>query len=175
MEKATKLHLELRSRQLSLRNLEENDLPFLLKTYVETRSSEMERVPDWTPEMKRAFLEGQFEAQHIYYQNNYKGAFFWIIEWEGQKIGRLYVHPFFQNHGMRIIDISIIPEFRNQGIGGELFKDLQKWAAELSVPLSIHVESFNPAKKLYERLGFKKISETNGVYHLMEWRATISA
>nr|WP_278012004.1 hypothetical protein [Flavobacterium gyeonganense] len=35
--------------------------------------------------------------------------------------------------------------------------------------VSIHVESFNPAMNLYKRLGFKKISETNGVYHLMEW------
>jgi ribosomal protein S18 acetylase RimI-like enzyme len=31
------------------------------------------------------------------------------------------------------------------------------------------VEAFNPAKHLYERLGFEKISETNGVYHLMQW------
>jgi ribosomal protein S18 acetylase RimI-like enzyme len=35
--------------------------------------------------------------------------------------------------------------------------------------VTIHVEVFNPALRLYERLGFKKVAE-NGPYHLMEWR-----
>lgn len=35
--------------------------------------------------------------------------------------------------------------------------------------LTIHVEQFNPASHLYERLGFKIIKETHGVYLLMEW------
>ncbi len=35
--------------------------------------------------------------------------------------------------------------------------------------LSIHVEHDNPARRLYDRLGFQHV-DTNGVYHLMEWR-----
>jgi predicted GNAT family acetyltransferase len=35
--------------------------------------------------------------------------------------------------------------------------------------LTIHVEQFNPARHLYERLGFKIIKETHGVYLLMDW------
>jgi hypothetical protein len=35
-------------------------------------------------------------------------------------------------------------------------------------PLRIHVERFNPALRLYERLGFREI-EDKGVYRLMEW------
>jgi hypothetical protein len=34
----------------------------------------------------------------------------------------------------------------------------------------IHVERFNPALRLYERLGFRPI-EDKGVYLFMEWRA----
>jgi ribosomal protein S18 acetylase RimI-like enzyme len=36
-------------------------------------------------------------------------------------------------------------------------------------PLTIHVEVYNPAMRLYERLGFRPIEE-RGPYLLMEWR-----
>ncbi len=133
----------------------------------------MERVPFWTDLMKKEFLRSQFEAQHEYYQKNYTGAEFWVIEFEKKSVGRLYLHENFQGKGMRIIDISILPQYRNRGFGQAIFKDLMDRAAHLERPLTIHVEAFNPAKNLYTRLGFKKISETNGVYHLMEWRHTI--
>ena len=35
--------------------------------------------------------------------------------------------------------------------------------------VSIHVEMYNPAMRMYQRLGFQQI-DTYGVYHLMEWR-----
>lgn len=34
--------------------------------------------------------------------------------------------------------------------------------------VTIHVEYNNPAMRLYERLGFRKIGEFNSVYYLME-------
>ena len=42
-------------------------------------------------------------------------------------------------------------------------------AAAVGKALTIHVERFNPALRLYERLGFRTI-EDKGVYQLMEWR-----
>ena len=35
-------------------------------------------------------------------------------------------------------------------------------------PVTIHVESFNPALRFYQRLGFEHV-DTNGVYFLMRW------
>ena len=40
--------------------------------------------------------------------------------------------------------------------------------------VGIHVEMFNPALALYERLGFRKLQE-HGVYHFMEWSPESSA
>lgn len=156
-----------------LRTIEHKDMPSLLDMYASTRKEEMERVADWTDLMKREFIASQFEAQHTHYQKNYIGADFWVICQNKKNIGRLYLHDNFQGRGMRIIDITLLPDYRNKGIGAGLLKDLMKRSAELNRPLSIHVESFNPAKNLYTRLGFNKISETNGVYHLMEWKHTI--
>jgi N-acetylglutamate synthase-like GNAT family acetyltransferase len=163
----------LTNTALSLRPISNKDLPSLLEIYASTREKEMERVPDWTDLMKKEFLASQFGAQHEYYQKNYTGADFWVIESKNKTIGRLYLHDNFQGKGMRIIDISILPEYRNRGLGQGIFKDLMSRAAHLQRPLSIHVETFNPAKNLYTRLGFQTINETNGVYHLMEWKHTI--
>ncbi|MCF0070237.1 GNAT family N-acetyltransferase [Dyadobacter sp. CY261] len=167
------MHFTLTNNALSLRHITSRDMPSLAKIYSSTREQEMERVPQWTDLMKQEFLSSQFGAQHEYYQKNYIGADFWVIEHENKTIGRLYVHENFQGKGMRIIDISILPKYRNRGFGQGIFKDLMSKATELQRPLSIHVESFNPAKNLYTRLGFQTISETNGVYHLMEWKHTI--
>jgi hypothetical protein len=52
-------------------------------------------------------------------------------------------------------------------------RDLQTEAAAAK-PLTIHVEQFNPALRLYTRLGFRPIAE-HGVYLLLEWRPTTSA
>ena len=46
---------------------------------------------------------------------------------------------------------------------------LQAEAAASRKPLRIHVERFNPALRLYERLGFKQIAD-RGVYWFMEWQ-----
>ncbi len=156
-------------KEITLRAITDADMSVLLAIYGSTRTQEMDRLADWTEEMKQSFIAQQFMAQHQYYQQNYGGADFWVIEKNRKPIGRLYVHSNFQGRGVRIVDISILPQYRGQGIGGNLLQDLQKTARELGKPLSIHVEVFNPAKNLYTRLGFRMISETNGVYHLMQW------
>jgi GNAT superfamily N-acetyltransferase len=166
------LKLELTDNTIHLETIEVRDMPVLLEIYSSTREKELEAVP-WPDETKRAFLSQQFHAQHTYYQNNYVGTDFWLLIKDEQPIGRLYVDWNLGGQSIRIIDIAILPDWRNKGIGAGILKDLMAKAKESDLPLSIHVESFNPAKKLYLRLGFEMISETNGVYHLMEWKNTI--
>lgn len=70
------------------------------------------------------------------------------------------------------MDIALVPRYRGQGIGGTLMKQVLAEGRKAGKPVRIHVEHFNPAMHLYERLGFKKIGDT-GVYFLMEWRAIV--
>lgn len=164
--------LELTNKLLSLRAIQDDDLMVLNDIYSSTREEELKQVTHWSNEQKKAFLTQQFLAQHQYYQKNYEGAAFYVVEKNQEVIGRLYIHPNFQEKGVRIVDIALLPMWQNQGIGRGILQDILKSAQKIGKPVTIHVESFNPAKSLYERLGFKKISETNGVYHLMEWKAT---
>lgn len=170
------MELTLTDSRISLRPIRDEDLSILSEIYGSTREKELKQVDFWTSEQKEAFILQQFMAQHEYYQKNYVGASFYVIQQDNVVIGRLYIHQDFQNQGVRIIDIAILPNWQSKGIGKGILVDILKSAEKIESPVSIHVESFNPAKQLYERLGFKKISETNGVYHLMEWRveATIS-
>jgi len=72
-------------------------------------------------------------------------------------------------HLFWLIDIALLPEHRGQGVGGELMGDLLAEGEEKGLPVTIHVERFNPALRLYERLGFRHVEE-QGPYYLMEWR-----
>ena len=122
---------------------------------------------DWDAAQKAAFLQMQFAAQHAYYQEQYADAAFDVILVGGQPAGRLYIHR--RDDEFRIVDIALLPEFCNRGLGTTLLKNLQSETAAAGKTLRIHVERFNPALRLYERLGFRQI-EDRGVYLFMEWR-----
>lgn len=50
-----------------------------------------------------------------------------------------------------LLFVSVLPETRGRGIGGEL---IRRSIAECEGDVKLHVEYDNPAKRLYERLGF---------------------
>lgn len=147
-----------------LRPIVDADLPFLRQVYTSTRQTEMELI-DWSEERKAQFLDMQFEAQHRHYQQHYGDAEFSIIEVEAQDAGRLYR---LDTPGeCRIVDISLLPAFRNRGIGSAILDRLIEEARARGASVTIHVEKSNPAMSLYRRLGFQAVRDA-GVYLLME-------
>jgi RimJ/RimL family protein N-acetyltransferase len=151
---------------VTLRPVTPEDEEFLLRVYASVRAEELARVP-WSDAQKEAFVKAQFAAQQLHYQQHNPGATHDIILLNEQSIGRLYVAR--RDAEIRIMDITILPEHRNQGLGTPLIKDLMDEAARMAKPLTIWVESFNPSHRLFERLGFL-IREDDRVNHLMEWR-----
>ena len=123
---------------------------------------------DWTDGQKKAFLNMQFDAQHRYYREQFPAADYLVIERDGEAIGRIYLDR--RADELRLIDIALIPEARNQGLGKALLLDLLDEGRASALPVRIHVERSNPAMRLYLRLGFMPI-EDQGVYQLLEWRA----
>ena len=151
---------------VTLRPVEPGDEAFLLQIYASVRAAELAQVP-WSDAQRAAFISLQFEAQQLHYRTHNPTATHDIILLDRQPIGRLYVAR--RNSEIRILDITILPEHRNQGLGTPLIENLMKEAAGAGKPLTIYVESFNPSLRLFERLGFVKIEE-DGVNLLMEWR-----
>lgn len=152
--------------EITFRPIRDDDREFLARLYASTREEELAATP-WTEEQKAAFLRQQFEAQHAFYTEQFADAEFSVVLLDGEPAGRLYVDR--RENEIRLIDIALLPEHRGQGIGGELMRDLLAEGEEKGLPVTIHVERFNPALRLYERLGFRHV-EDQGPYYLMEWR-----
>ena len=151
-------------QQISLRPVTPDDEPFLYRLYASTREDEMAMLP-WSASEKEAFLTTQFNAQHTYYQQQFREAEFLIIEQNNEPIGRLYLDR--REDEIRIIDIALLPAHRNKGIGSKYLEEIFEESQGAGLPVRIHVEHNNPALRLYDRLGFQKVTE-NGVYFLME-------
>ncbi len=141
------------------------DEDFLRRVYFSTREEELAPVP-WEEAAKQAFLAMQFAAQHQHYHGYFPDADYLIVAIDGQPAGRLYVD---RNEGeIRVVDIALLPEYRGRGIGTYLLESLLVEAQTAGKPVRLHVEPFNRALHLYERLGFRKIGEA-GFYWLLEW------
>jgi GNAT superfamily N-acetyltransferase len=151
---------------ISFRPMNEADLPFLSALYASTRAEEV-AMTGWPAEMQRQFLEQQFDAQHRHYMRHYPDAEWLVVERAGRPIGRLYIEEWPSQ--IRIIDISLMGDSRGLGLGRAILEDIIELGRSLSKPISIHVEKNNPARRLYQRLGFVEI-EDKGVYDLLEWR-----
>lgn len=70
----------------------------------------------------------------------------------GKPIGRLYVLRGETAHNL--IDISLLPEWTGQGIGGELLDGVLEEADAARVPVTLHAAINSPARSLYQRKGF---------------------
>ena len=151
---------------LTFRPITDADQPFLARVYASTRAEEMAVVTSMTDAQKAAFLDAQFHLQHAHYQKYYPQADWLVTMRGGEDVGRLYIERWPSQQ--RIIDIAFLPEHRGKGYGEPLLRDLMDEAAAAAKDVSIHVEKYNPAMRLYRRLGFQ-VEEDKGVYDLMRW------
>ncbi len=158
------------NESVTLRATQPEDQDFLLAVYASTRADELAGT-DWTEKQKAQFCEMQFTAQTSHYLLHYPTAEYFIAEYRSQPAGRLYVDRWEKE--IRIMDIAIMPAFRNLGIGTKLLRQLQQEAESSNRLLSIHVERMNPALRLYERLGFT-LTEDKGIYLLMGWQPPLA-
>lgn len=151
---------------IALRPVGPDDRDFLLQVYASTREEELAQVP-WSEGEKEAFLRHQFDAQDRHYREHYEGASFDVVELDGVPVGRLYVARWPDE--IRIMELSLLPEHRGAGIGTRLVRSILDEATRAGVRTSVHVEHENPARRLYERLGFAHVADV-GVYRLLEAR-----
>ena len=148
---------------LGLRPAGPDDRAFLLGLYATTRADELRPVP-WSDDQKAAFVEMQFEAQDSAYRAAYRDGEFLIVLAGSQPIGRLYLGRL--PGELRLIDITLTPEHRGTGIGRALIASVLARARGEGLVVTLHVEPWNPARRLYERMGFRTV-ELRGMYEFM--------
>jgi len=119
----------------------------------------------WPADMLAAFLEQQRRAQAMHYRAAFADAVWLIVELGGAPVGRLYTDE--RPASLHLIDIALLPQWRGRGLGGAILADLIADAATRGLAVSLQVEKVNPARRLYERLGFCVVAD-NGPHDWME-------
>jgi ribosomal protein S18 acetylase RimI-like enzyme len=151
---------------ISLRPFRPQDQDFLFRLYAGTRMHEIAGL-GWPQAQQEAFFRMQFNAQQRWYESAYGGSEHRIVERDGEPIGRLLVLR--ETGAALLVDISLLPEHRGQGIGGALVQELIEQCARDRAILKLQVLKTNPALRLYERMGLRRIGEDQ-MYIQMERR-----
>jgi GNAT superfamily N-acetyltransferase len=103
-----------------------------------------ERFCAWTLEQVRGEIPGSTTS---------------VVEVGDERAGRLRIAR--AAGCIELCGIQLLPRIQRRGVGTAIIEDLKAQAAAASVPLDLGVEKDNPdARKLYERLGFIQIGET---------------
>jgi ribosomal protein S18 acetylase RimI-like enzyme len=140
------------SSRWSMRPAGSDHAKFCKELYVATRVNE---VLSWgfLRAQAEAFLGAQAATRERAYAIQFPGAEDRILLADGQPAGRLLFH---ETDGVcRIVDIAVLPTLRNQGLGRWAIAQIIERAEKAQRIVSLNVERGNPARRLYERLGFR--------------------
>ncbi|WP_321790342.1 GNAT family N-acetyltransferase [Burkholderia pyrrocinia] len=140
---------------IDLRPASLEDLPFLLALRRLTMTEHLQRVGAPTDdEAHDRRIRAHFEDAMIVCE----GATAIGLLKVTRAAGEWHVHQ-----------IQILPSRQGRGIGEAVLRQLLAEAAREYVPVSLSVLRGNPARRLYERLGFRLVSETEHGANLV-WR-----
>jgi len=154
---------------LALRCATEADLGALQSLYAATRAEELAAAP-WAQATKAAFLGQQFALQHHHFVTHYPDADFLVIAAGPAVVGRFYRwRASASAEPDVVVDVSLLPAWRGQGLGEALLRAAMAQAAARSRGLALQVLHHNGgARRLYERLGFSIVGDS-GAHLAMRW------
>jgi ribosomal protein S18 acetylase RimI-like enzyme len=138
-------------QRVTLRASTPADEDFLTRVFASTRAAELVQLSAH-PELRAAFVASQSSLQRHSYAARYPAAGFMIVELDGIAAGRLFVAR--GETELRLVDIALLDEFRGAGIGEHLVRGVLAQAAAERLEVALEVDLANPARRLYERLGF---------------------
>lgn len=152
----------------ALRPATAEDHEDLVRLYASTRAAELAQVTWWDEAQKLAFCRMQYDSQKKEYDERFPDAEYDVILLEGRFAGRLWVGR--GEDEIRLLDIALLPEAQNRGVGTALLKRLIEESRASGKRLRHMVFILNKgALRFYERLGFRVFEDVGGYQH-MEWR-----
>jgi ribosomal protein S18 acetylase RimI-like enzyme len=137
---------------ITRRSAREDDVPFLLQLRVQAMEPhQLLAGICHSPAEREARVRAHFECAQV-------------IEMAGRPIGLLKLLR--ASDEWRVVQLQLLPEHQGAGIGSHLLGILVAQARDAGVPLTLSVLKANPARRLYERLGFEVTSEGERVFHM---------
>jgi ribosomal protein S18 acetylase RimI-like enzyme len=140
---------------LSLRPVVAGDEPFLRALFRSVRWDEFAAL-GWPDAARAQFIDTQYDYQQRHYAHALAGTDHAVIEQGGAPIGRLSLRR--EGPALHLVEISLLPDCRGQGLGARLLAQLQDEARALGCrEVRLEVAEGNPARRLYARMGFVDI------------------
>jgi GNAT superfamily N-acetyltransferase len=87
-----------------------------------------------------------------------------IIVFDGTDVG--WLQTMTQNDEFFVAQMFVDGPFQRRGIGTEVIKRLISKANTLNLAMCLNVVRINPARRLYERLGFRVTSEDDRKFYM---------
>lgn len=138
---------------LALRPACEEDKTFLFATYKNTMREYIEWAWGWSDDFQRAGFWHHHPIDKFH-----------VIQLRGYDVGGIYVDEAESCNILRMI--FLLPEFQGQGIGKLMIAAEIARARDCGKYLALKVIKVNPAKRLYERLGFMVTQEDSATYFM---------
>lgn len=133
--------------RIGLRPGAPEDREYLWRLHCATMREYVDKTWGWNEAWQRRRFDENFDPLPLR-----------IIEKEGEPIGCISVQR--PGHEIFLAAIEIAPEHQNQGIASQLIQELLDESDRSYLPVTLSVLKVNPARRLYERLGFKCTGET---------------
>ncbi len=157
-----------KGERLTVRAVTPDDEAFLLFVYESSRAEELAQA-EWQEGQRETFVKWQFDLQRREYDARFPGAEYDVILVDDQPAGRIWIGR--DAEEIHLLDIVVLPEFQNRGVGRALLSSLIEEAKQSGRALRHHVFVMNTdALRFYERLGFVIIGDV-GAYKHMEWKS----
>jgi ribosomal protein S18 acetylase RimI-like enzyme len=144
----------------ALRAAQPTDVEFEQFLYASTR----EDLRPLGPEVFDGLVGMQFRAQSMSIKLDHPLAERKIVLVDDAPAGRLVLDASADH--IELIDVSLLPQYRNHGIGTSLLRGVLAQADRIGRAVRLHVEKQSRAIHLYERLGFSVCSDV-GMYLTM--------
>ncbi len=138
---------------IETRTAAEADYDFLYDLHRRAFRSNVEATWGWDEE---------WQVRH--FREHFNPARCEIIVCDGRDAGCLRVLD--ETDCIFVDYIAILPDYQNQGLGTRLLRDIQVRAAAKKIPVRLSVLTVNPARRLYERLGFRVVENDDVRYYL---------
>jgi len=132
---------------IGFRRANQRDMGFLYALHVATMKEYVDKTWGWD--------EAQQEAA---FRANHDPAEMQIITFDGSDIGMFAIEE--RAADVFVPHVLISPDYQGRGIGSSILEQIISDAARRGKPVSLRVLRVNPARRLYERLGFKVVEET---------------
>lgn len=145
---------------MSLRPARPEDAGFLFDLYATTRAGEFEFLDETA---RRALVSMQFAAQRAGYAAQFPGVAHAIILSAGEPAGQILLAT--TSTEIRIVDVSLLPQYRRCGIGTAIYRGVIQDAAAAGKAVAASVAKSNaPSLAFHQALGFSITAESATAY-----------